>query len=59
MENGSLRTVESIAECSHWNTFDMHKAIIGIVNTFLMFFLSVRLRHALLYFTFKLMLFLI
>ena len=24
MENGSLMKVKSIAECSHWNTFDLH-----------------------------------
>ena len=46
MENGSSMKVESIAVC---NTFDLHKAIIGIENRFLVFFLSGRLRQVLLY----------
>ena len=35
--NGSLMKVESIAECSlgaFCNTFDLHKAIIGLENQF-------------------------
>ena len=35
MENGSLMKVESIAECSFFNTFDLHSAIIGIEKQFL------------------------
>ena len=45
--NGSLMKVESIAECSFGafcNTFDLHKAIIGLENQYLVFFLSSRLR---------------
>ena len=37
MTNGSLMNVESIAECSlgaFCNTFDLHKAIIGLENQF-------------------------
>ena len=34
MANGSLMQVESIAECSFCNTFDMHLAIIGHENLF-------------------------
>ena len=44
--NGSLLNVESIAECSlgaFCNTFDLHSAIIGLENQFLVFFLSGRL----------------
>ena len=33
MTNGSLMKVESIAKCS-LNTFDLHKAIIGLENQF-------------------------
>ena len=47
MINGSLKKVESIAECSSngafCNNFDLHKAIIGIEIHFLVFFLSGRL----------------
>ena len=41
-----------IAECSlgaFWNTFDLHQAIIGVENQFLVFFLSDHLRQVLLY----------
>ena len=51
MGNSSLMKVKSIAECStgaFCNTFDLHLAIIGIENQFLVFFLSGRLRQALL-----------
>ena len=51
--NGSLMKVESIAECSlgaFCNTFDLHQAIIGLENHFLVFFLSDRLRQVLLQF---------
>ena len=44
--------VESIAECSKrafCNTFDLHEAIIGLENQFLVFFLSGRLRQVSLY----------
>ena len=44
--------VKSIAECSlgaFCNTFDLHLAIIGLENQFLVFFLSGRLRQVLLY----------
>ena len=44
--------VKSIAECSKrafCNTFDLHEAIIGLENQFLVFFLSGRLRQVLLY----------
>ena len=34
MPDGSLMKVESIAEC---NTFDLHLAIIGLENQFLVF----------------------
>ena len=40
--NGSLMTVESIAECSlgaFCNTFDLHYAIIGLEKQILVFFL--------------------
>ena len=50
--NGSLMKVESIAEYSlrvFCNTFDMHLAIIGLGNKFLVFYLSGRLRQVLLY----------
>ena len=50
MENGSLIKVESIAECSPCNTFDLHQAIIGIEKQFLVFFLCGRLGQVLLYF---------
>ena len=46
--NGSLMEVESIAECSlgaFYNTFDLHKAIIGLENQDLVFCSSGRLRH--------------
>ena len=46
--------IESIAECSlgaFCNTFDLHYAIIGLENQFLIFFLSGRLRQVLLYLT--------
>ena len=46
MENGSLMKVRSIAECI---TFELHLAIIGIENQFLVFFLSGHSRHVLLY----------
>ena len=39
--NGSLMKVESVAECSlgaFCNTFDLHKAIIGLENQFWSFF---------------------
>ena len=39
MKNGSLMKVKSTAECS---SFDLHEAIIGIENQFLVFFLSGR-----------------
>ena len=35
MTNGSLMKVKSIAECC--NTFDLHKAIIGLENQFPVF----------------------
>ena len=41
MTNGSLMKVKSIAECSlgaFCNTFDLHLAIIGPENQFLVFF---------------------
>ena len=44
--------VESIAECSlgaFCNTFDLHEPIIHLKKQFLVFFLSGRLRHVLLY----------
>ena len=47
----SLMEVKSIAECSKrafCNTFDLHEAIIGLENQFLVFFLSGRLRQGLL-----------
>ena len=50
--NGSLMKVESIAECSlgaFCNTFDLHSAIIGLENQFLLFFLCDRLRQVVLY----------
>ena len=50
--NDSLMKVECIAECSFGafcNTFDLHLAIIGLENQFLVFFLSGRLRQVLLY----------
>ena len=50
--NDSLMKVESIAECSlgaFCNTFDLHLAIIGLENQFLVFLLSGRLRQVLLY----------
>ena len=50
--NCSLMKVKSIAECSFGafcNTFDLHLAIIGLENQFLIFFLSGRLRQVLLY----------
>ena len=50
--NGSLMKVESIAECSlgaFCNTFDLHLAIISLEKQLLVFFLSGRLRHVLLY----------
>ena len=41
MSNGSLMKVKSIAECSlkraFCNTFDLHLAIIGLENQFLVF----------------------
>ena len=39
--HGSLMKVESIAECSlraFCNTFDLHEAIVGFENKFLVFF---------------------
>ena len=50
--NGSLMKVESIAECSlgaFCNTFDPHKAIIGIEYQVLIIFQSGRFRQILLY----------
>ena len=50
--NGSLMKVESIAECSlgaFCKTFDLHKAIIGLENHSLVFFLSGCRRQVLLY----------
>ena len=50
--DGSLMQVKSIAECSKrafCNTFDLHLAIIGLENQFLVFFLIGRLRQVLLY----------
>ena len=50
--NDSLMKVESTAECSlgaFCNTFDLHLAIIGLENQFLVFFLSGRLRQVLLH----------
>ena len=50
--SGGLVKVKSIAECSlgaFCNTFDLHLAIIGLENQFLVFFLSGRLRQVLLY----------
>ena len=47
MTNGSLMKVESIAECSlgaFCNTFDLHQAIIGLENQFVVF-LRVALVH--------------
>ena len=52
MTNCSLMKVKSIAECSlgaFCNTFDLHKAIIGLETNFLVFFMSGRLRQVLLY----------
>ena len=49
--NGSLMKVKCIAECflgAFCNTFDLHQAIIGIKNQFLVFLLSGRLRQVLL-----------
>ena len=37
MTNGSLMKVESIAECSTGNTFDLLYAIIGLGNHFVVF----------------------
>ena len=51
-KNGSLMKVESIAECSlgaFCNTFDPHKALIGIEYQGLVFFQSGRFRQVLLY----------
>ena len=51
MTKGSLMKVERIAECSlkaFGNTFDLHKAIIGLRKQFLVCFLSGRLRQVLL-----------
>ena len=51
--NGSLMKIESIAECSFGAfciTSDLHQAIIGLENQFLVFFLSGRLRQVLLLF---------
>ena len=53
--NGSLMKVESIAECSlgaFCNTFDLHLAIIGLENQFLVFFLSGRLKTGFTVFTY-------
>ena len=47
MTNGSLMEVESIAECSlgaFCNMIDLHSAIIGLENQFLVFFLSGHLK---------------
>ena len=52
MKNGCLMKVKSIAECSPWSIlqyFELHQAIIGIENQFLVFFLSGRSRQVLLY----------
>ena len=38
MTNGSLMKVESIAECSFCNTFDLHYAIISLKNGFTLIF---------------------
>ena len=46
---GSLMKVESIAECSFCNTFDLHLAIIGLENQFFGIFESGRFRQVLLY----------
>ena len=54
--NGSLMKVKSIAECSlgaFCHSFDLHLAINGLENQFLVFFLSGRLRQVLLYSFFK------
>ena len=54
--NGSLMKVKSIAECSlgaFCNSFDLHLAINGLDNQFLVFFLSGCLRQVLLYSFFK------
>ena len=48
MTNGSLMKVKSIAECS-CNTFDLHKAMIGLEIQFLVFVLSGRLKKVLLF----------
>ena len=53
--NGILMKAKSIAECSlgaFCNTFDLHLAIIGLENQFLVFFLSGCLRQGLLYYMF-------
>ena len=61
MEDGSLMEVDSIAECSKaiqfCNTFDLHKAIIGIENQFCVCvcFFSGPLRQVLLYFRWQCM----
>ena len=47
MENVTLMNVEIIAECS--NNFDLHSAIVGIENQFLVFLLSGRIRQVFLY----------
>ena len=55
MTNDSLMKVESIAECSNaplgafCNTFNLHEAIIGLENQFLVFFKSGRFTQDLLY----------
>ena len=36
--NSSIMEVESIVECSPWNTFDLDQVVIGIENQFLVFF---------------------
>ena len=49
MTNGSLMKVENIAKCAFCNTHNLHYAIIGNENQFLVFFFSGRLRQVLLF----------
>ena len=52
MTNGSLMKVEVLQSAplgAFCNTFDLHSAIIGLENQFLVFFLSDCLRQVLLY----------
>ena len=52
MKNGSLMKVEVLQNAplgAFCNTFDLHSVIMGLNKQFLVFFLSGRLRQALLY----------